>query len=183
MKSSDTSQRPFPESCIKIWSVELDLLNLPLVWGWYRLELGFQSKIPIKKTFDQPKLIHNSGRLQPKPNPTHPGDHIWKLISQLRLNRIKPNLKLKLNWINETHQSRCQKPKPQSGSSSVLLASSNFIHLLGVLDAIKLNVESWDLACLTIKPYKNPLKKHHTELQPQSGSSCVRLASTSVINI
>ena len=47
----------------------------------------------------------------------------------------------------------------------------------GVLDALKLNVERWDLACVTIKPYKNK-QKHHQEYQPQSGSSSVLLAPT-----
>ena len=92
MKSSDISQRPFPESCIKIWSVELDLLNLPQVWGRYRLELGFQSKIPIKKTFDQPKLIHNSGlQPNPKPNPTQPIQEIIFESLYLSLDLIESN--------------------------------------------------------------------------------------------
>ena len=44
-------------------------------------------------------------------------------------NEIQPNLKLKLTYINETNPSHCQEPQPQSGSSSVLLASSNVIDL------------------------------------------------------
>ena len=42
----------------------------------------------------------------------------------------------------------------------------------GVLDALKLNVESWDLACVTIKQYQNH-QKGYQEYQPQAGSSSV----------
>ena len=51
----------------------------------------------------------------------------------------------------------------------------------GVLDAFKLNVECWHLACVTIEPYWNHQKRHQ-EHQHQSRSSSVLLASSTVIN-
>ena len=51
--------------------------------------------------------VCNPTLTQPNPNP---GQHIWELISQLLLIRIKPNLKLKLTWIKETQKNfRTQK--------------------------------------------------------------------------
>ena len=43
-----------------------------------------------------------------------------------------------------------------------------------IIDTFKLNIESCDLTCVTMKQYQNH-HKHHQEHQPHSGSSSEQL--------
>ena len=52
-----------------------------------------------------------------------------------------------------------------------------------VLDAFELDVESWNLAYMTIKSKKQNHQKRHQELQPQSWSCSVLLRSTKNVQI